>query len=461
MHKCFIGPEIYEVPDGSILGDVLIAWGISHSHPCMGMGRCKKCTVTVNGREVLSCQYRIYEDVTVELPDVSKISSETGISAVSHEKVCTFILDIGTTTLALVGTDSEGDIVKTVTEDNPQKTAGADVMSRIAYCTANGTKKMQRLLIGKVNEMLSEFSFTQADKLIVAGNTTMLHIFFGEDCSSLGKYPYTPVFLEGRSLPGALLGLDRIEKVESLPCISSFVGADIVAGINSIPLPITEKYSILLDLGTNAEIALINENEILCTAAAAGPCFEGANISCGMSARDGAVTEFRSATSYKTVNSAPAVGICGTGLIDVISVLLENEIIDETGYMESERFRIVDNVCLIPSDVREYQLAKSAVYSGILTLMKKADVSFSDIEAVYISGGFSAKINIGNAVKTGLLPCEFKEKCVSVNNSCVAGVLKYLRDKDDISAIAEKSRYIDLSGDKVFSELFTKNIQFC
>ena len=459
MHKVRMNNSIAFVPDGALLSDVIMHSGGRVSHPCGGKGLCKKCLVTVDGKDELSCQYTVHSDITVIFDEDAAVLSETGAVATAEvgEELC-LALDIGTTTLALalVSVDS-GNIIRVTTKNNPQRVFGADVMSRIEYCRKNGIGALQRPLIDAVNYMISELDAEGLD-VFVSGNATMLHTFVGEDCSSIGVVPYTPSFLESRTLSGETLGLNVREAV-TLPSIHSFVGADIVAGMNFVGFPREGKYNLLVDLGTNAEIALFDKNSVLCTSAAAGPCFEGANISCGMSASDGAVYAYRSGKA-ETIGNMPAKGICGTGIIDIVAELFKNGTIDETGFMETESFPIADGVEITQADVRQYQLAKSAVYSAILTLMKEKGITPDDIEKVFISGGFSAEINIPNAAATGLLPRELEEKCIAVNNSSLLGTVKYACEKNDLAPILSNARYTDLSENAEFSDLFIKNMMF-
>lgn len=461
MYKVIVNGKTLYAKDGALLSQVLAESGNAVEHPCGGRGVCKKCTVAVNGKTQLSCRYAIESDIVVSLPDRGEIVSETGVNATGEmtENLC-FALDIGTTTLALalVSLDKK-EIIKVATRTNPQRTYGADVITRIDYCRKNGVESLHRILTEEISQMISEFNLPTIDKLYVSGNTTMLHLFFGTDCSSMGVAPYKPVFLAGKTENAGKLGIEGVETVYSLPSIDAFVGADITAGLNYIGLPSKGKYNLLVDLGTNAEIVLFSENSVVCTSAAAGPCFEGAAISCGMSATNGAIYAY-SLSEIKTIGKAPAKGICGTGLIDIIAAHISDETIDKTGYMEAEKIEIADGVTLNQSDVRQYQLAKSAVYSAILTLMRISNVSSDDIEKMYISGGFSAKINVTNAVITGLLPKELAKKCVAVNNSSLLGTVKYAAEKNDITVLTENAKYVDLSSDAVFSDLFIENMMF-
>lgn len=463
MCKIKINDEVLFAEKGELLSDILIRNGKSVEHPCGGRGTCRKCKVLVDGREELSCQYRVVGDVSVSLFTQGEIQSETGAEIKDEitDNMC-FCLDIGTTTLALalVSLDT-GNVLKVETSTNPQCIFGADVMTRIDYCRKNGIEKLQSVLVEKINEMIDDFNISKPLDMYVSANVTMLHTLFNVDCSSIGVSPYKADFLESKMEKGESIGLTKVGNVISLPSIHSFVGADIVAGMNYIGFPANEKYNLLVDLGTNAEIVLYSKNSAICTSAAAGPCFEGANISCGMSATDGAIYRFsrkNGQIEIDTINKKSPQGICGTGLVDIVADFLNNEI-DETGFME-EDFRIYGNISLNQADVRQFQLAKSAVYSGIITLINLEKIGFEQIEKMYISGGFSAKINIENAVKVGLLPRRLKEKCIAINNSSLLGTVKFAYEKNNLNSYVENTEYVDLSTNLDFSEQFMKNMLF-
>ncbi len=463
MYSIKINDEALFAEKGELLSDVLIRNGKSVSHPCGGKGTCRKCKVLVDGREELSCQYRVSSDVSVSFFMQSEIVSETGAEVKGEitDNMC-LCLDIGTTTLALalVSRDT-GNIVKVKTATNPQRIFGADVISRIYYCRKNGISKLNLVLITEINRMIADLEMQEDLDIYVSGNVTMLHTFFGVDCSSMGVVPYESQFLEGKTENGEKLGLDNIKNAISLPSIHSFVGADLVAGMNYIGLPEEGRYNLLVDLGTNAEIVLYSKESVICTSAAAGPCFEGANISCGMSATEGAIYKFSRKNDnmvIDTINKKSPQGICGTGLVDIVAELMDNEI-DKTGFME-EDYKIYGNISLSQADVRQFQLAKSAVYSGIIALINIEKIDFDQIEKVYISGGFSAKINIDNAVKVGLLPNELKEKCVAINNSSLLGTVKFACENNAVNTYTDKAEYIDLSTNPMFSELFIENMKF-
>ncbi len=310
------------------------------------------------------------------------------------------------------------------------------------------------------------------DRLYVAGNTTMLHLLLGIDPTPMGTAPYTAAFLDERRLPATDLGLSGVREVIALPGIAAFVGADLVAGAYHVGRPPAGQYRLLVDLGTNAEILLMSHDAILCTAAAAGPCFEGASISCGMSATPGAICAYESDGTYETIpapdgTDTPPRGLCGTGLVDVVAALLDREVIDETGYMEQDIFYIADAVSITQEDIRRYQLAKSAVAAAIEALLHTAGVDSAAVDRLCIAGGFAAKLNTASAVRTGLLPAPLADRCVPVGNASLAGTARYIAalaasatPTADLNAITSTARYLDLAADPYFSERFMEGMLF-
>ena len=462
MARVTVDGEPYEAAPGERLSDLLLRAGKYLPMPCGGRGTCGKCLVTVNGAPALACRTVADTGLTVQLPPPETVVSETGAEETGGEGSgpAALALDIGTTTLALALVSlREGRAVRTVTRVNPQRAFGADVMSRIGWCMAHGPAAPHAALAEAVNGMLAELAAPPGLPLYAAGNTTMLHLFFGADPSGMGAAPYTPAFLASKTDSGESLGLNGVETAASLPCAAAFVGADLTAGLFYVGPPPAGKYRLLVDLGTNAEVVLFSREGALCTAAAAGPCFEGANISCGMSASPGAICAW-SAAGYETVGGRPAAGLCGTGLVDAVAALIADGTIDETGYMECGRFALAPGVELTQADVRQYQLAKSAVCSAVQALMERQGVGFDAIDALYLSGGFSSKIDIGHAAGTGLFPPELREKCVALHNTSLLGTVKYAAERPDLADVTARTRYVDLAADPVFSALFIEKMTF-
>lgn len=455
----------FSFSENTLISNFLTEHGYYVPHLCGGMGNCKKCQVVLNGERVLACRNYLKEGGTLLLPDKEEISSVSGgnESGILTENLC-LCLDIGTTTLALalVSLD-EKTIIKTVTSSNPQRVFGADVISRIDYCTKNGAEQLQSVVIEEIQKMIDDllqsFNIEKVEKMYVAGNTTMLHLFFGVDCASLGVSPYMPKFIEEKVCNAEEINIKKVDKVISLPGISAFVGADIVAGINYVGMA-ENGYRILLDLGTNAEIVLYSKDKIFCTAAAAGPCFEGANISSGMSATEGAIYSYSSDGTYEVIGKSEAKGLCATGLLDVIKVNVENGEIDESGYLENDPIEISENVSLLGQDIREFQLAKSAIRSAIECLIKKAEIDFSKIEGLFVAGGFSQNLNIENAAYLGLIPQKLKDKFSGINNASLLGTVKYACAEDKDLSFVKKAEYVNLSNDPLFSTLFMEYMMF-
>lgn len=467
MCKVMVGERTLTARKGERLMELLVRYGIESPHPCGGRGSCEKCRVLVDGREALSCRYVIEGDVTVTLTAASEI--EVTLIEGDCEPLgegAFFALDVGTTTLCLSLVSGEGRELCRVSAQNPQTVFGADVISRIGQCERSGAESLRRPLIEKINKMISAAKAAVGSRepcvrsIYAAGNTTMLHLLLGVDCSGIGRSPYTPVFLEEKEVSAADAGICGIEKLILLPSAHSFVGADVMAGLSLIELG--EGYSIFVDLGTNAEIVLASKDRILCTAAAAGPCFEGSNIDCGMSALSGAVCSVdidESGIRLETVGGGKPKGICATGLVDAVYSLLKTDVIDEGGYMEGN-FYLSDGVYLSPRDIRNFQLAKSAVHSAIEALLSRADVGFDRVDALYISGGFSGKLSPMRAAAVGLIPLRLSGKCRVIADSCLMGEIKYAMGDRGAVSLAERAEYCDLSADGVFVTKFIENMSF-
>ncbi len=413
---------------------------------------------------MLACRTEIEKEEEITLFEAGNILSEVDLteSRVYSKKEGVFAVDIGTTTVAVALTDEES-VVEVTTFDNPQLPFGADVLSRIQNANKFGVSKLQKPLLielkNAVDRLCKKYK-CHAEKIYASGNTVMLHLFWGEDVSSLGVAPYAPVFTGKRTGKLPLLG---DADIVTLPCISSYVGADIAAGISVCPPPAPDKKNLFIDLGTNAEIALISEKEIVATSAAAGPCFEAGNVSCGMPATDGAVASFSLDGEEKKVTflGKAAKGVCGTGLIDVIGQLVKYNIIDKTGFLTYKNgYPIYGNIILTQQDVRAFQMAKSALRSGTETLLKTTKTSYEDIENVYVAGGFSAAINVENAILAGLFSPALERKCTAVKNVALAGTVRYAAGAKEVDSVLARACAVDLASTPEFSELFIENLNF-
>ncbi len=382
-------------------------------------------------------------------------------------------VDLGTTTVALYFLDLvTGRTEKISSFLNPQRAYGADVISRINYCqtTSGGLKALQQSVVSHLNREIDLFgtahgiSSESIVRVVFAGNTTMLHLLLGEDPVPIAQAPFTPRFITSQLRRGRETGLkvNSNAGVITLPCVSAFVGADIVAGLSA--LNVRSRRYLFVDIGTNGEIALVTEEGIDACAAAAGPAFEGANITCGMSARNGAVSSFTGPGRYRVIGNGRPAGICGSGIIDATAYLVENGVVDETGYM-ADNFNITGDgrIYVNQNDIREIQLAKSAIYSGMKSLLNRRGLTFSDMDALYLAGGFGNYISIRSALRIGLLPSELEGRIFPVGNSAGIGALLYLKSKQFAGWTGEtalRTNYIELSNDDNFMVEFAMNMNF-
>ncbi len=408
-------------------------------------------------------------------------------------------LDIGTTTLAAsLVNRATGEVIDTYSCLNPQRSYGADVISRIMACRNGHLDELCRLIRLKTVEILNNFISCHPDMrpeiLTVAGNTTMLHLFCGVSPDGIGVYPFTPAFTGQKNFTGDELCLP-VRQVIVLPSAAAYIGSDITGGVLACGMLEIEGPSVLMDIGTNGEMVLSTGRargaRLIAASTAAGPALEGANISCGVGGIPGAVSHV-SATetgfprmTYRTIGNKAPVGICGCGLIDLVSALLDRGVIDETGYMEDGGFPLCCTpeaaarhisedgreflpsgtvpVVLTQKDVREFQLAKSALYAGFISLLNHAGLSVGDLERIYIAGGLGYYMSVKGAVRTGILPPVDPEKISIAGNTSLAGAEAVLTDPgvaDRISDIAMKCEVLDLNTLTMFSELFMQNMMF-
>jgi uncharacterized 2Fe-2S/4Fe-4S cluster protein (DUF4445 family) len=390
-------------------------------------------------------------------------------------------LDIGTTTVSarLVDLDSQL-ALDTVSELNDQRAFGADVMSRIGAARNGKTGELFTLINRQTQRILGSFqkrwNISHFERLAISANTTMLHLFLNVDPSLMGELPFTPVFLEERELRGEALSLP-VESVTVLPSIAAFIGADITAGLAVLDILDTPGPSLFVDIGTNGEMALAHNGRIFCCSTAAGPAFEGAEISCGMGGVKGAISRVEpvadasadasaaNAVSISTIGNVRPLGICGSGLIDAVAVMLKQEIIDETGRMaEAKRdFYLAPDVSITARDIRQFQLAKSAILSGVNILCKNAGLRPADVKNVFIAGGFGFFINKKNAIAAGIFPGEFLDAITICGNSSLQGAEDSLGDEGFMSRCKEiigKCSVIDLAADPSFMDEYAENMLF-
>ena len=369
-----------------------------------------------------------------------------------------FAIDIGTTTLAVYLYDLvSGRQIAEGAAVNVQRSFGADVISRIQYSMEHTdglhslAESVRRQLHTLCVELLTQQGYRLTDiyASCIVANTSMLHFLMELPASSIAVAPFLPVLQRSVCLSSAELDLPFAGYVFIPPSLSAYIGADISAGILACGMHEREELSLLVDIGTNGEMALGNRDGFVTCSTAAGPAFEGANISQGMSAVRGAICNVDLGTTarVRTIGDAPALGICGSGVLDAFAQLYQHGIVDETGRM-LEKEEIEDEVLaqdlvflegkglafrLTPGDgvhppvyfsqrdVREVQLAKAAIRAGIETLLRGKAVHYDEIDRIYLAGGFGNYLSQEAAICSGLLPAELAGRIVSVGNAAGKG----------------------------------------
>jgi len=401
-------------------------------------------------------------------------------------------IDIGTTTIAcylfeLVG----GRQLAVAAGSNPQSTFGADVISRIGYVREQkkGSEELRRLVVDALNELITRMvrevgiKRDAVYKVTVVGNPTMLHLFLGIDPLAIDHSPYVPVIQNGLTLRAEEAGLAvfPFARVEILPAVSAYVGSDIVAGILYADMGAKDAIELFLDIGTNGEVVLAVGKKIFACSTAAGPAFEGASISQGMSALDGAIhrgTIEDGELSCSVLGGKEARGICGSGLLDAVAALREIGLIDSSGRLrrtehplssqiEGEgtkaRFLLSDGVYLTQKDIREFQLAKGAIRAGIEVMLEHASIGSDDIDRILVGGAFGSSLSSSSLLCTGLLPSIDVGRIISLGNSAGQGaklVLLNRRNTQHLQQLIKKTNYIELSFIKEFSQKFVTHMQF-
>lgn len=507
--------------------------------PCGGKGTCGKCKVTVTKpyyKEVLACQTKICdgmeiivgrkestgtkEDSMVVLTDGGSISEKSNEhvnknvvlkeeTANEPEKVesnagTLAACDIGTTTVVCYLIDKEtGQIISTRSGANPQRSFGADVLSRIDAAAraddndkANGGLQMMQsqivsLLNGFISEMLMECGRTKVSRFSVAGNTVMCHLLMGISPEKLGKAPFMPDEYFGRKFNPLDIGLENCQTMIIFPAVSGFVGGDITAGM--METVNCNELTLYLDIGTNGEMALGKGDRYVCCATAAGPAFEGAQIELGMPAAKGAVDKVwleGRRIKYSVIGNDRPVGLCGSGLIDALAVLLKAGIIDENGTIlrgqelpilfrsyvfevEAEEtaqstelslaVHIAPGVYITQEDIRKLQLAKGAIAAGIEVLFKEYGCKPCDLDVLTFAGGFGNYIDKASAAAIGLFPPELLDKAKEVGNAAGNGAVSAALSQEAWERALEISgdmRYIELASYPHFDEMYVEHMNF-
>jgi len=452
--------------DGTpLLRDVLTMGGFSVLSPCGGKGTCGKCTVLrEDGTEILSCRTVLEGDLTVFLPDAEDARIETSDMLAERMDGYGAAVDIGTTSVVCKVFAPDGACVGERSCLNPQRAFASDVIGRIDAALHGKGELLQRQINDCVQALLNEAGKGHSVQTLVAtGNTAMLYLLTGRSPASIARAPFVSETLFGETV--------SIGGVEAYlpPCMDAFVGADMTCAVLASGMTDKREVALLCDIGTNGELALWKDGTLYVTSTAAGPAFEGAEISSGCGGIVGAIDRVYAANGRvyaHTIGDMPAVGICGSGLIDAIAAFLQTEQIDETGAMEDDVLVLAANggeVTLTQGDVRAVQLAKAAVAAGIERLLAHAQVRAEEVETVYLAGGFGNRLSVESAVTIGLLPRACLHKTVPIGNAALAGATMLLAGteaKQKAAQIARLSRHVPLGGNEAFNEAFVEHMMF-
>ncbi len=468
--------------------------GIKYYRPCGGLGKCMSCDIrfvygapeiTADDERALDfsdirngwrlgCKCIIDKDCKIQVPKrlVSEINS-VGVGLQEEDLPLdktniAIAVDIGSTTLAATAVElTTGKILKQRTWTNGQLKYGADVMSRIKASIDGNGEDLRNLVLDDLmklgTQIIGEDFLTH--KVVMAGNTVMTHLLLHYPVDGMAAYPFVPYTLD------AIKFRETNRDIYLMPSISAFVGGDIVSGLYYIKKkesinPNNEKF-LFVDFGTNAEIVLYDGDKYFCTSASAGPALEGASLSCGVASVKGAINHLSiqaGQVKYTTIGGEKPIGLCGSGIIDLINELKRNEIIDEGGLLKEEYadegYPVTDNIIITGEDIQQVILAKAAIRSGIQMLMEQAGLTCEDIAHLFIAGGLGASIGVWSAAGIGLFPPELLSKFVSLGNTSLLGAIAFIMDSDEdaISEIKEKSEIVILADKPRFEELFVENL---
>lgn len=490
---------------GTPLIDVLHEYGVEF--PCGGKGTCGRCKVRLLNGELtkgleqqkkldklrlgsdwrLACYCAAESDITLEVSQFEDIIlADNSTFEFKPQKGFGIAADLGTTTIVVQLLNLEnGQILDADSAVNPQTRFGADLISRIQSCLDGRQEELQQLVrnkIGKMIEAVLKKHPVEISKIYMVGNTAMHHIFSRLNVQPLSFYPFESPDLNEQHFTAKQLNWKLPQKtgIQFLPSIGSFVGSDILAGIAATKMAERNEVSVLIDLGTNGEIVIGNRDKIICASTAAGPAFEGAKISQGMRATTGAISSVTASPNpskgggsekknltqknghFKchVIGNVKAKGICGSGLIDAMAVLLKEGKIGMFGeiYSGEEKIELTSGVFLTQEDIREFQLAKAAIAAGLQILLNRLKITFKEVDKIYIAGGFGNFLNIENVIQTGLIDTT-EDKIVKLGNTALIGAKMFLFEEEHfIENILSKTKHINLEGDPQFQDIYVEKM---
>ncbi len=447
-----------------------------------------------------SFSYPVKNNITKELSG-SKTTVYAGGKKIGEEEGDTTqslygcSIDIGTTTIvaALVNLLT-GDELSSVSALNPQSLYAQDVLTRIKLASEpGGLKTMYEGVTKEINRMIAEaagiagVSAEHIYEVVYSGNTTMIHLACNVNPYSLGRYPYTSRIEGGTQIPADMLCISPFGLVYLPPIISAYVGPDITSGVLASRLHRTEGTTLFIDIGTNGEMAIARNGRLSATSTAAGPAFEGMNITHGMRAGNGALELFEiledGSINTRTIGEGETVGICGSGLLDVVGELVRTGAIASNGKLVPPEkgnypdkikekmaapdgklcFEAAKGVYLTQKDIRQVQLAKGAIRAGVEALLKSLELTAEEVDRVEIAGSFGYHLRAASLLNLGLLPREFEGRIDFVGNTSKSGGKAFLLNTDFRSEMKEVVREIEsveLANQPDFEKIFVSALGF-
>ena len=490
------GEKITAEP-GQTLLTALRSHNLAPDAPCGGSGTCGKCTVLLDGQEIRTCQYTVTGDITIRrIPkqDSTRVLTQgygADVDLLPYGDGHMLAFDIGTTTVVCyLLQEGTGTVLAVCSAVNPQQSFGADVVSRIQNALSGEQEIQTRLIREEMEKLLqnackmASITPQQIGVVSVVGNPCMQQLFLGISLRNLAEIPFAPVLTRtevrdaGEYLPSCLNA-----KLLIVPDISGYVGADTVGCVLSTGLNRMEDLSLMVDIGTNGEMVLGNRHRMAACATAAGPALEGARIHFGMRGAEGAIDHVwleNGVVRCSVIGGGPATGICGSGLIDAVAMLLDTGLINRRGRLQSREqaavlsqhlreldgqriFDLADGIYLTQGDIREVQMAKGAIAAGIDLMASHLGIQIEDIRQVLLAGAFGSYIRPESACRIGLLPPVLLEKVRAVGNAAGSGSRRLACNRaelDRAQRIVDQAEFLELAAIPGFQRCFAKNMEF-
>ena len=501
----FEGKEKHELSfsKGDTILTALQNGGIqSISAPCGGNGSCKKCSVNVISEEFsgtcLACTTEAKDGMTVELiPEERHSFADSSDAAVyaptPGQNGYAIVCDIGTTVVVCQLVDlTDGRLLGRISGSNNQRIFGGDVLSRLKSAEEGHADEIHAQIAAQIDYYVSQLCTEAGVRLdeisimSVTGNTTMMHFFAGINPAQLGTAPFRPVTLFGEMKDGKDIGLEYAGKVYLCPAVAGFMGSDVVCGLLSSGMAKAEGNTLMLDVGTNTEIVLGNKEHMFACSVDGGATFRASLLEHGMTAREGAIAGVKhvdGGLELKVLGSVEPKGICGSGFIDILGILFDEEILDEmghivdpeetesdlAGYIGEEEDRAVfyltedKKIFISQVDISKFQMAKAAVSAGIDILCEEAGTDVSALDGLLLGGAFGAFVHRKNAAMLGVIPDELLEKSEKLGNTALAGAISAAvseQARKDLEALTARVQVVDMPTHPSFNDAFTDNMLF-